>query len=75
METPKFVTWKRYGFRHIIREGTLRHGGHSLCGGWWDEINYSVATHPTWGKGWDIGGEDRPLCGTCKKIWEKKNEN
>lgn len=62
----QFVTWKRYGFRHIAA------GDHSLCGNriW---IGYREGSWvrsdrllPEWAR-----GTDRPLCGHCRKAWKK----
>jgi hypothetical protein len=76
-----FITWKRYGFRHISMgerertyddyrgESTKIIEGIALCGNdysIWPGKRYDwEADH------YDFRSTNRPLCGTCRKNWLK----
>jgi hypothetical protein len=69
MSSPNFITWKKYGFRHIVRADKLidgYHQGSALCG------NEFWVPPQGWDTGHDIRGTGRPLCGACRKAWKKK---
>lgn len=78
MAEPKYVLWKKYGFRHIEREDGLK----ALCGNpSWQTLPQIVEDHKRWAERWgdkeysaDLseGALERPLCGTCRNIWKKK---
>lgn len=80
---PVFVTWKTYGFRHIVALEEDRriedshygpytaHTGVAFCGNEYSWITYD--TEPEWRtrRENEIHGTKRPLCGTCRKHWKK----
>ncbi len=79
MAEPKFITWKRYGFRHIILPGSEYNKTYTIYDGssvtdlrFKTLCNKSEHAVPIAGDynyiKHDIHGEDRPLCGTCAKL-------
>lgn len=76
---PKFITWKKYGFRHIIFPGTEQHEDRMLYDRSWAHYvvfrtfcnqsrNQDVQISGDWNYvDWDIHDKRRPLCGTCAK--------
>jgi len=82
LATPQFITWKKYGFRHIVETETTRDGrdhhfygqvtvreGKAICGN--DYWMTEYAKPPSYAKPWDIRSTRRPLCGACRKKWKK----
>ena len=83
-EEPLFITWKRYGFRHIVSEESITPyvdyrnvkydltRGTALCGN-----KYYLATpvnkkdDPWMHPSHDVRDSRRPLCGSCRKKWKK----
>ena len=81
---PQFITWKKYGWRHIVRDQLnvfVREDysrskveyteGKSLCGSdFWIPTKHEDE-RMDW-VNWDIHDTRRPLCGTCRKSWKKQ---
>jgi len=82
---PIFVTWKRYGFRHIVAHEaepipSEYHGhpytiirGVAFCGNDYWFMPPEEADSEIW---WlqnaiDPRSTDRPLCGTCRNHWKR----
>jgi hypothetical protein len=84
-----FITWKKYGFRHIVREATigevqywdgtrLEIRGVSLCGNRFAEpfeggMGKNDKRTSFW-YGHDLHAEERPLCGHCAKHPDRNVE-
>jgi hypothetical protein len=89
---PKFITWKKYGFRHIVNDsseprkiegrggiypdGVVQIKFNTLCS---NDGHYSnncilMLDGKDYHYGFDPFDTRRPLCGTCRKIWEKKTK-
>jgi hypothetical protein len=95
-EKPVFITWKKYGFRHIVYgeidvddsedyagRGLRIKSGHTLCNKGKGRVYGRMGrswTHISWTKNdpypdvkrHDEHGTDRPLCGTCRKLWKQE---
>lgn len=84
MTKPIFITWKRYGFRHIVEDektgGYLDYRrtpmhfteGKAICGNKYWTVDYvNEEDIPSWHGTYDPRDTRRPLCGACRKKWKK----
>lgn len=83
LEKPVFVTWKKYGFRHIVAEEDAKPGtaylgrtvrttevtGKALCGATYSWIEYPDEQRPSYYDTFDKRSPRRPLCGHCRRKW------
>ena len=80
---PVFVTWKKYGFRHIVATETQpdecrwydgskyeQISGIAFCGNDYGIIVSDTSRFPKDHRP-DFRATNRPLCGTCKKFWKQ----
>jgi hypothetical protein len=81
---PVFITWKKYGFRHIsiheVEDPTDYHGhpytiirGVAACGqDWWVSTPNEGDSEPPWylREHHDHRSKARPLCGLCRRKWK-----
>lgn len=85
LESPTFVTWKKYGFRHIVeheetllgdanyineRIPTQDTSGKSICGSTYWWTVYPSDKDPWRTNRHDRRDKRRPLCGLCRKKWK-----
>ena len=81
LDEPTYITWKKYGWRHIATfekridlgdnwPGYDRLEGVALCGNkYWSVVEKESDNEKYYE--YDLRNTERPLCGNCRKAWKK----